>query len=140
MDATIQPTDLPVTSGEHPLLKVEDLRIAFRKSHERLLPVVDSANLSLNRNQSVGIVGESGSGKTMLCRALIGTLGRHGALITSGRLLFAGDDLANAPKNVWRRIRGREIGYIPQSSLAGLNPVLTIGTQLIESITAVQAT
>jgi oligopeptide/dipeptide ABC transporter ATP-binding protein len=125
--------------GENPLLQVDDLRISFRKAKGRLLPVVDSANLLLNRNEAVGIVGESGSGKTMLCRALIGTLAHHGAVITSGKLAFDGLDLAHAPEHVWRRIRGREIGYIPQSSLAGLNPVLTIGIQLIESITAVRA-
>src|SRR5438105_9107752 len=130
MDARVQSANPPAASGKSLLLKVEDLRISFRRSRGQLLPVVDSANLSLNRNEAVGIVGESGSGKTMLCRALIGTLARHGAVITSGKLLFAGDDLANAPEGVWRRIRGREIGYIPQSSLAGLNPVLTIGTQL----------
>lgn len=121
------------------LLKVEDLKICFREGGGRLLPVVDVANLTLHRNQTVGIVGESGSGKTMLCRAIIGTLPRRGAIITSGRILFSGQDLAGAPERVWRRVRGREIGYVPQSSLAGLNPLLTIETQLVESITAVES-
>src|SRR5204863_9358795 len=96
MDAMIQPTNSLSASGESLLLKVEDLRISFRRSRGQLLPVVDSANLSLDRNEAVGIVGESGSGKTMLCRALIGTLTRHGAVLTSGKLLFAVDDLGNA--------------------------------------------
>ena len=98
--------------------------------------MIDAANLSLDRRQAVGIVGESGSGKTMLCRALIGTLPRHGAGIVSGTVRFDGQELAGAPERVWRGIRGREIGYIPQSSLAGLNPVLTVETQLVESIAA----
>ncbi len=120
------------------LLKVEDLKISFQKGHGRLLPVVDSANLSLRPHEAVGIVGESGSGKSMLCRALIGTLARHEAVITSGSILFEGSDLALASESVWRQVRGRRLGYVPQSSLAGLNPVLSIGTQLAESIMAVK--
>src|SRR5260221_5252977 len=116
------------------LLKVEDLKIGFPQGRGHLLRVIDSANLSLKSNASVGIVGESGSGKTMLCRALIGTLARHGAVITSGAILFEGRNIAGASENIWRHVRGRQIGYVPQSSLAGLNPVLTIGTQLIESL------
>ena len=104
-----------------------------------MLPVIDAANLRLNQRQAVGIVGESGSGKTMLCRALIGTLPRHGAEIAAGTVRFDGQELTAAPERVWRAIRGREIGYIPQSSLAGLNPVLTVETQLVESITAVRS-
>jgi peptide/nickel transport system ATP-binding protein len=121
--------------GGH-LLAVEDLRVSFAKGGGHLLPVIDAANLTLARNEAIGIVGESGSGKTMLCRSLIGTLRRRGATITSGRILFEGRDLAPAPEGVWRQIRGREIGYVPQSSLAGLNPVLSIKTQLVEAITA----
>jgi oligopeptide/dipeptide ABC transporter ATP-binding protein len=119
------------------LLRVEELRVAFRKGG-RLLPVIDAANLSLRANEAVGIVGESGSGKTMLCRSLIGTLGRRGAEVTGGRILFEDADLAGAPERVWRRVRGRQIGYVPQSSLAGLNPVLTVGTQLVEAVEAVR--
>jgi len=118
------------------LLRVEDLKIAFPKGRGKLLQVVDAANLSLKPNESVGIVGESGSGKTMFCRALIGTLARHGAVITSGKITFNGKDLVGAPEGVWHKVRGREIGYVPQSSLAGLNPVLTIRTQLVESLLA----
>ena len=120
------------------LLKVEDLKVSFVKGGGRLLPVIDAANLSLRCDQAVGVVGESGSGKTMLCRSLIGTLRRRGAIITSGKVLFNGRDLAGAPESVWARIRGREIGYVPQSSLAGLNPILTVKTQLIEAITVLQ--
>jgi len=120
------------------LLQVRDLKICFRLDRGRLLPVVDTANLTVHQDRAVGIIGESGSGKTMLCRALIGTLARRGALVTGGSILFNGRDLTHAPESVWRSVRGREIGYVPQSSLAGLNPLLSIETQLIESITAVR--
>jgi peptide/nickel transport system permease protein len=119
-----------------PLLDVRELRIGFIKDHGRVLPVVDAVSLALAPGEAVGIVGESGSGKSMFCRSLIGTLGRHGARVLSGSIVFDGRDLANATEARWRQVRGREIGYVPQSSLAGLNPVLTIGTQLIEALTA----
>lgn len=120
------------------LVKVTDLKVSFRKSGGRLLPVIDAASLTVRRDEAVGLVGESGSGKTMLCRALLGTLERHGAVAIGGSIQCSGRELVGAPESAWRRIRGREIGYVPQSSLAGLNPVLTIGTQLAESISCVR--
>src|SRR5476651_237996 len=104
-------TMTPNRSGTPPqgdwLLKVENLKISFRQGHKRLLPVVDSANLMLGQHEAIGIVGESGSGKSMLCRALIGTLARHDAVITSGKILFEGGDLAQANEQTWRKVRGR---------------------------------
>jgi len=120
------------------LLTIEDLKVAFDKGGGRLLPVIDGVSLELGANEAVGVVGESGSGKTMLCRSIVGTLARRGARVTSGRILLEGRDLADAPESVWRTVRGKKIGYVPQSSLAGLNPVLSIRTQLIESITVVR--
>jgi len=69
-----------------------------------------------------------------LCRSLIGTLGRRSAYIESGSVIFDGTNLVNATKSDWREIRGKKIGYIPQSALAGPNPVITIGDQLAEAI------
>lgn len=117
------------------LLQIRDLKVAFAKNYG-MLPVIDTANLTLGRNEAVGIVGESGSGKTMLCRSLLGTLDRHGARVLGGQILFEGRDLANAPESRWRQVRGKEIGYVPQSSLAGLNPVINVKTQLVEALTA----
>ncbi len=130
-----------VEPGEQPhalLLRVEGLQVAFRKDWGRQLPVIDTANLTVRPDEAVGIVGESGSGKTMLCRSIIGTLRRRDAVITGGRIVFNGRDLTHAPEGVWREIRGKKIGYIPQSSLAGLNPVLNVETQLTEAVTAAQ--
>jgi oligopeptide/dipeptide ABC transporter ATP-binding protein len=83
---------------------------------------------------SLGLVGESGSGKTIFCRALLGTLDRHGARVVRGTLTYKGRDFGRASERVWRRIRGSEIAYVPQSSLASLNPVLTVAQQLTSVI------
>jgi oligopeptide/dipeptide ABC transporter ATP-binding protein len=120
------------------MLQVQDLCVSFRAPNGQLLPVIDTVNLTVGADQAVGVVGESGSGKTMLCRSLIGTLGRHGAVVVGGRILLDGQDLAQADERAWRKVRGRVIGYVPQSSLASLNPVLTIETQLVEAVAAVR--
>jgi oligopeptide/dipeptide ABC transporter ATP-binding protein len=121
---------------EETLLRVEDLRVGVRTGGGRMVCIIDTANLSLTAHGAVGLVGESGSGKTMLCRSLLGTLGRRKAAVLSGSIWFGGRDLARAPEGDWRQVRGRQIGYVPQSSLAGLNPVLTVRTQLVEALTA----
>ena len=126
----IEPVVVPVGI---PYLIVDELRIGVPRP-EGELRIVDAANFTLDAGRSLGIVGESGSGKTMLCRSFIGTLPRYGVAVTGGRLTIAGGDMTNATEPQWRRIRGRAIGYVPQSSLAGLNPVLTVETQLLEAL------
>ncbi len=111
------------------MLAVEDLSIGLTV-HKEGIPVVDTVTLGVEMGEAVGLVGESGSGKSMLCRALVGTLHRHSAAVTGGSIRFEGEELVGAPESVWRRVRGRKIAYVPQSSLAGLNPVLTVGKQL----------
>jgi len=116
------------------LASIENLRIDVRVTRIYRFSIVDTATLSIKKGQLLGLIGESGSGKTMLCRALVGTLNRRGAYIHSGRIDFEGIDLVKASKKDWRGIRGHKIGYIPQSALAGPNPVMRIGAQLIEAI------
>lgn len=116
------------------LLDVSDLRIGIRQGSRAPLRVVDKADFKIGRGEIVGLVGESGSGKSMVCRSLIGTLPRRGAFIMSGKLQFAGRDLASIDESAWRDIRGKKIGYVTQSALAGLNPVMTIEAQLREAI------
>ena len=103
-------------------------------TRRKRLRIVDTASFKIEPGQLFGLIGESGSGKTMLCRSLVGTLGRRGAYIQSGSIDFNGIDLVKASKSQWREIRGRQIGYIPQSALAGPNPVMKIGAQLAEAI------
>ncbi len=117
-----------------PLLDISDLRIGIARGRGDPLIVVDGASLRLRRGEMLGLIGESGSGKTMLCRSLIGTLRRRGAVILAGSIRFGELDLARAEEKIWRNVRGRRVGYVPQSALAGPNPVMTIGAQLGEAI------
>jgi oligopeptide/dipeptide ABC transporter ATP-binding protein len=118
----------------NPLVSFKQLRIDVKVTRSRRLRIVDSATFDVGHGQLMGLIGESGSGKTMLCRSLVGTLGRRNAYIESGSVIFDGTNLVNATKSDWREIRGKKIGYIPQSALAGPNPVITIGDQLAEAI------
>ena len=116
------------------LLDIQDLTIGIPRGRAAPLLIVENASLHLRPGEMLGLIGESGSGKTMLCRSLIGTLRRRGAAILSGRVTLSGTDVTHASESDWRAVRGRRVGYVPQSALSGPNPVMTIGAQLREAI------
>ena len=117
-----------------PLLDLVDVEIGIPHPRRDTLVIVRKANFSVGYGEMVGIVGESGSGKTMVCRAIIGTLKRRGAEVIGGQVQFEGHDLAKINESTWKSLRGKVIGYVPQSALAGPNPVLTIEKQLAEAL------
>lgn len=119
------------------LLQIRHLRIGIVRPRRATLVIVDEANFNVHNGEMVGIVGESGSGKTMVCRAIIGTLQRRGASVLGGQVLFEGKDLTSINESTWKDLRGKAIGYVPQSALAGPNPVLTIQDQLAEAVAQV---
>ena len=121
-------------SAGAPLLRVEDLEVAFRSS-TGMVPAVRRANLTIYPGQSVAIVGESGSGKTTLANAVIGLLPGTGR-VTGGRILFDGEDIAHASDKQMQRLRGSQIGLVPQDPMTNLNPVWSIGFQVREALRA----
>lgn len=123
-----------MSTANQPLIQVKDVVIGIPHKRRPTLIIVDKANFEIKYGEMVGIVGESGSGKTMICRTMIGTLERRGGKILSGEVNFEGENLANASAATWKRLRGKSIGYVPQSALAGPNPVLTIEAQLAEAL------
>ena len=120
--------------AEAPLLRIENLEVAFRSS-TGMVPAVRQANLTIYPGQSVAIVGESGSGKTTLANAVIGLLPGTGRVI-GGRILFDGEDIAHASDKQMQRLRGSEIGLVPQDPMTNLNPVWSIGFQVREALRA----
>jgi len=98
--------------------------------------VVDGLDFTLERGKTLCIAGESGSGKSMTALSLIGLLPQPMARVAAGSALFKGRDLFRLAPDAMRAIRGREIGMIFQEPMTSLNPVLTIGRQLSEAITA----
>ncbi|GKQ50335.1 ABC transporter ATP-binding protein [Bradyrhizobium sp. Ce-3] len=96
------------------------------------LRAVDHVDLEVGAGKTLGIVGESGCGKTMLSRAILQLLPKKAKL--SGRVMFDGQDLTRLSAEKLRKLRGRSLAVVFQDPMTSLNPVLTIGTQLIETI------
>ncbi|AUZ88006.1 ABC transporter ATP-binding protein [Arthrobacter agilis] len=115
-----------------PLLEVRNLAVSFRTTHGEVQAVED-ASFTLKRGSALAIVGESGSGKSTTAMACIGLLPGNGR-VTSGSILFEGQDLVALPEARMRSIRGRAIGLVPQDPMSNLNPVTKIGTQVAETL------
>ena len=133
-------TDAKVLPGRAPLLSIEGLTIAF-PAGDGLAEVVRGVSLAVGAGEVVGLVGESGSGKTMTALATLRLVPPPGR-ITAGKVLLhrgrdaAGLELLALPEKELRRIRGGSIGMVFQEPAAALDPVFTIGYQLVEAIRA----
>ena len=120
----------PGTGTEHPLLAVEDLVIHFHL-YEGRARVINGVNLTVSRGESVALVGETGCGKSITAKAILGLLPQN-AEIVSGRITFGGRDLLRLPAEELQGIRGRKIAMIFQDPGTALNPVFTVGDQLLD--------
>jgi peptide/nickel transport system ATP-binding protein len=113
------------------LLSIENVAVDLPTPRGNLR-AVDGVDLKLNAGRTLGIVGESGCGKTMLSRAVLQLLPKKAKL--SGRVMFDGKDLVSLDRERLRKLRGRSLAVVFQDPMTSLNPVLTIGTQLIETL------
>ncbi|MGE0287956.1 MAG: ABC transporter ATP-binding protein [Bradyrhizobium sp.] len=113
------------------LLSVEDVVVDLPTPRGNLR-AVDRVNLEVQAGQTLGVVGESGCGKTMLSRAILQLLPKKAKL--GGRVMFDGQDLVSLDRESLRKLRGRSLAVVFQDPMTSLNPVLTIGTQLIETL------
>ncbi|MET0704374.1 MAG: ABC transporter ATP-binding protein [Mycobacterium sp.] len=116
-----------------PLLELSDLTVTYRGDSDDAPPKValDRVSLSVSAGEFVAVVGESGSGKTTLANAVIGLLPAS-ASVSATALKLGGRDTLSLTERGWSRIRGTEIGLVPQDPGASLNPVRTVGAQISE--------
>jgi len=114
------------------ILEVDDLRTYFR-SRRGDVHAVDGVSFSVEKGKTLGIVGESGCGKSVTALSIMGLLSEN-ARIVSGEVRFDGRDLAGLRERELEDIRGREIAMIFQDPMTSLNPTLTIGLQLVETM------
>ena len=117
-----------------PVLEVKDLRIEF-PTRSGALVAVDGVSFAIAPGEVLGVVGESGAGKSLTGTAIIGLLDPPGR-IAAGEILLEGERIDRLRGEDMRRIRGRRIGAIFQDPLTSLNPLYTIGAQLVETIRA----
>ncbi|MFT7723115.1 MAG: ABC transporter ATP-binding protein [Roseateles sp.] len=115
------------------LLDVSHLRVEFPTRRGTLL-ALDDISFSIAPGEILGVVGESGAGKSLTGAAIIGLLDPPGR-IAAGEIRLAGRRIDNLPDEQMRRVRGREIGAVFQDPLTSLNPLYTVGRQLVETIT-----
>ena len=116
------------------LLEVQDLKVKFALRFGDLT-AIDGASFTLDKGERLGIVGESGAGKSVTGFAIINLLSKPG-FIAGGRVLFNGEEISTFPEKKMREIRGNRISMIFQDPMMTLNPVFTIGTQMIETLKA----
>ncbi|HET8585984.1 MAG TPA: ABC transporter ATP-binding protein [Casimicrobiaceae bacterium] len=116
----------------HPLLEVRNLRVEF-PTRRGVLVAVDDVSFTIAHGEVLGVVGESGAGKSLTGAAIIGLLEPPGR-IAAGEILLDGERIDRLPHEAMRRIRGRRIGAIFQDPLASLDPLFSIGQQLVETI------
>jgi peptide/nickel transport system ATP-binding protein len=114
------------------LLEVKDLRTEFR-TDDGVVKAVDGVSFSVDKGQTLGIVGESGCGKSVTCLTIMGLNSKRTATST-GEALWKGDDLLAMKPSRLREIRGNEIAMVFQDPMTSLNPVHTIGKQLVEAV------
>jgi peptide/nickel transport system ATP-binding protein len=114
------------------LVEIENLRVAFRNDEGGYNDAVRGVSLKLGR-EKLGIVGESGSGRSLTGRALLGVLPPY-ARISVDKMSFDGIDLKSASPKLRRSLRGGRMGMILQDPKFSLNPVMTVGKQIVEAI------
>lgn len=115
------------------LIKVNGLKTYFYLS-SGVVKAVDGVSFSINKGETLGIVGESGSGKSVTASSIMGLLQKPIGKVVDGEVLFEGRDLLKLKEKEMLRIRGREISMIFQDPMTSLDPVYTIGQQIIEVI------
>jgi oligopeptide/dipeptide ABC transporter ATP-binding protein len=126
-----------VTAPGDPLLTVRDLRSYLATGHG-VVRAVDGVSFDVHEAEVLGIVGESGCGKTVTCRTIMGLM-PHGTAYTSGEVIYhpRGDrSILSASAADWESLRGSQLAMIFQDPMTALNPVLNIGDQLLEAVTA----
>ena len=117
-----------------PVLEVRDLEVAYR-TEGVLRPVLHGISFSIAPGERLAVVGESGSGKSTTAAALLGLLPGSGR-VTGGSITFKGEDITRAGRDRLLRLRGREVGLVPQDPMSNLNPVLRVGRQISETLVA----
>lgn len=116
-----------------PILTVDNLHVSFRTQRGEV-HAVRGVNFSLQKGETLAIVGESGSGKSVTAKAIMRLLPTQSTTISSGQILYEGQNVLALPPRRLQSLRGAEISMVFQDPMTSLNPTMTIGKQLLEGI------
>jgi len=114
------------------LLEIKNLKIAFNID-KYCLEAVHGINISLEEGEAIGIVGESGCGKSITASSIMRLLPSN-STITSGEIIYNNKNILKLPDKELRKIRGKQIALIPQDPMTSLNPLYTVGEQILEAV------
>ncbi len=114
-----------------PVLEIADLSVSFQTPERKRLKVLDGITLHISEGEVLGVVGESGSGKSVTALSILRLLGEQGS-IDAGTISLAGQDLTGLPESAMLKIRGRHAAMIFQEPMTSLNPVYSVGFQIME--------
>ena len=114
-------------------LEINDLTVQYT-SGGAVVHAVNGVSLHLEKGRTLGLVGETGAGKTTIAKAILRILPDPPAKITSGEIIVDGEDLLKKPNKEMLKIRGQKIAMIFQDPMTALNPVMSVGDQIAESI------
>jgi peptide/nickel transport system ATP-binding protein len=120
-------------SEERELLRIEDLVIRY-VTDDGVVNALNGVSLFLQEKHTLGLVGETGAGKTTLARGIMGLVPKPPGEILGGRVIFEGQDLLKLSEAKMRTVRGNQISMIFQDPMTSLNPVMTVGEQIMEVI------
>lgn len=137
VEACVADISVPEAWAE-PIVAVDDLHVSFKTRHG-LVEAVRGISFDIRKGEVLAIVGESGSGKSVMARSLVGLAGRHATVEAKSLLLTTSagrTDLTRLSTDEWRRVRGREIGFVLQDALTALDPLRKIKDEVSEPIRA----
>ena len=115
------------------LLEIKDLRVQY-ETGDGIVKALNGIDLSLDEGMTLGLVGETGAGKTTLAKSIMRIIPQPPGKILSGEIFYDGSDILKMDKNEIRKIRGQHISMIFQDPMTSLNPVMTVGEQIAETI------
>ena len=118
---------------KRPLLEVENLEVVYQ-TDEATVRAVNGITFSLNEKETIGLVGETGAGKTTTALAILRLLPERTGRVLSGKILFRGENLFEKTVTEMRHVRGAEISIIFQDPMTALNPAISVGDQVLESL------
>ncbi|MEG0963366.1 MAG: ABC transporter ATP-binding protein [Lachnospiraceae bacterium] len=115
------------------ILEVKNLSVNY-ETEDGTVHALNDIDLEIEEGKTLGLVGETGAGKTTLAKCIMGLLSKRTGKITSGEIIYKGDNLLKADENFMRKIRGANIAMIFQDPMTSLNPVMTVGEQIAEAV------
>ena len=115
------------------LLSVKDLSVEF-DTRDGVVTPLSGVSFDINRGEILGLVGETGSGKSVTSQAVMGLLPFLDGRVAAGSITFMGKDLVSLAEDKYQKLRGNQISLIPQNPMTSLDPVYTVGSQIVEGL------